>query len=66
MGEAPQKEFDDRKRLADIQAVNWFLDLIHARGKDKFKQAAEATEALEGMGIRVRFGRSPRGRRERN
>ena len=49
----------------DVQRVAWFVDLIHCRRKDDLQGAAEAKEALESLGIAVRFRRSGKELRRR-
>ena len=47
----------DVEREREVQATAWFAVLAHAKRVHDFKRATEAQEALDRLGLLVRFRR---------
>jgi len=51
----------DNPRSRTTEACARFVQLMHARERDQFDEAAEAKRVLESLGIRVSFRRRSTG-----
>ena len=56
MGKAKKKPTEAEQRCT--YAIAWFATLAHAKLRNKFSEAAEAQDALDQLGVRVRFARA--------
>ena len=60
----PKRQFPPNpERERAVQVTAWFSVLAHAKSTNDFRKAAEALDALERLGVRVKYGRRPKGER---